>query len=113
MLASVLLVIALRAMPKLAVARTRPYMLLDEGVHEVALRGPNERPWRSFPSGHTANVVALARALARCWPETRLPAYAVAATVALARMLRGAHYPSDALTGVLAEAIVDRLFPPD
>jgi len=44
-----------------------------------------------------------------CRPETRLPAYAVAVTVALARVLRAAQHPSD----VLAEAIVDRMFPPD
>ncbi len=65
MLASILLVTALKATLKLVVARTRPHMLLDKGVHEVRLLGPNEKPWRSFPSGHTANSVVLARALAR------------------------------------------------
>jgi membrane-associated phospholipid phosphatase len=117
MLASILLVTALKAPLKLVVARTRPHMLLDQGVHEVRLLGPNEKPWRSFPSGHTANSVVLARALARYWPEARLPAYALATAVALARVSRGAHYPSDVLAGVLigvlAETIVDRMFPLD
>jgi membrane-associated phospholipid phosphatase len=117
MLASILLVTALKAPLKLVVARTRPHMLLDQGMHEVRLLGPNEKPWRSFPSGHTANSVVLARALARYWPEARLPAYALATAVALARVSRGAHYPSDVLAGVLigvlAETIVDRMFPLD
>ncbi len=117
MLALALLVTAFKAALKLVVARTRPHMMLDGGVHEVRLLGPNEKSWRSFPSGHTANGVVLARALARYWPKAQLPAYAFAAAVALARVLRGAHYPSDVLAGVLigvlAEAIVDRVFPPD
>jgi hypothetical protein len=104
MLASILLVTALKATLKLVVARTRPHMLLDEGVHEVRLLGPNEKPW-------------LARALAGYWPKARLPAYALATAVALARVSRGAHYPSDVLAGVLigvlAEASVDRVFLPD
>jgi membrane-associated phospholipid phosphatase len=107
MLTSVLLATVLKATLKLVVARTRPHMLLDKGVHEVRLLGPNEKSWRSFPSGHTVNSVVMARALARYWTEARLPAYVLAAAVALARVSRGAHYPSDVLAGVLIGVLAE------
>ena len=85
-----MLATVLEAMVKLIVARTRPHLLLDEGVYEVGLLGPNEKSWRSFPSGHVAGSVALARS--------------------------GHTLPSDLLAGALigtaAETIVARLFPP-
>ena len=60
--------------------------------------------------------MALARAVARCWPRARPWAYAGAAAVGMVQVPRGAHYPSDvlagALIGVAAEAVVNRLFPP-
>ena len=115
MLASVVLASALEAMVKLIVARTRPHLLLDEGVYEAGLLGPNEKSWRSFPSGHVAGSVALARSVARGWPRASIAAYTGAAAVALTRLPRGTHYPSDLLAGALigtaAETIVARLFP--
>jgi len=116
LVASLAVVTAIKAAAKRAVSRTRPNVLLDEGVYRVEPLGPDEGPWHSFPSGHTAGAVALARAIARCWPEAALPAYGAAAAVALVQVPRGAHYPSDVLAGavigVAAEAIVNRLFPP-
>jgi membrane-associated phospholipid phosphatase len=115
LLASVALVTLLKAATKGMLSRTRPNVLLDEGVYQVEPLGPDEGPWHSFPSGHTAGAVALARAVARCWPGARLPAYGVAAAVGLVQVPRGAHYPSDVLAGLLAgiaaEALVNRLLP--
>ena len=113
MLASHLLATWVKSGIKHVVARTRPHVLLDEGRYELKPLGPDEGPWNSFPSGHTAGSVAVARALARVYPDARLPAYAAASAIALVQIPRAAHYPIDvmagALVGLAAEAAVDRL----
>ena len=113
MLASFLVATGIKGGLKRLVSRTRPNVLMDEGRYEVRPLGPDEGPWHSFPSGHTAGSVAVARALARAYPEARVPAYGAAAAVALLQIPRGAHYPSDVAAGVLiglgAEAAVERL----
>jgi membrane-associated phospholipid phosphatase len=98
---------------KRLVARTRPNVLLQEGRYEVEACGPDEGPWHSFPSGHTAGSVAVSRAAARIYPEARTAAYTAAAAIALVQIPRGAHYPADvaagAIVGLVAEAAVDRV----
>ena len=115
LVASVALATLLKGAVKRALSRTRPNVLLDEGLYRVEPLGPDMGPWHSFPSGHTAGAVALARAVVRCWPAARWPAYAGAAAVGLVQVPRGAHYPSDVLAGVVvgvaAEAVAHRLFP--
>src|SRR4051812_4856553 len=115
LVASVALATLLKGMVKRALSRTRPNVLLDQGRYRVEPLGPDEGPWHSFPSGHTAGGVAMARAVARCWPSIRWPAYVGAAAVGMAQVPRGAHYPSDVLAGVVlgvaAEAVVHRLLP--
>ena len=68
-------------------------------------------PTSSFPSGHTAAAVALYGAWALlAWQRSRsaplrglltLLAIAVPTAVALSRMYRGMHYPTDVLAGAL------------
>ncbi|MFL5336261.1 MAG: phosphatase PAP2 family protein [Geminicoccaceae bacterium] len=115
MAASVALATLLKGTVKRALSRTRPNVLLDQGRYRVEPLGPDEGPWHSLPSGHTTGSVALARAVARCWPSIRWPAYVGAAAVGMAQVPRGAHYPSDVLAGVVlgvaAEAVVHRLLP--
>jgi membrane-associated phospholipid phosphatase len=115
LVASVALATLLKGTVKRALSRTRPHVLLDEGRYQMEPLGPDEGSWHSFPSGHTAGGVTLARAVARCWPSAWRPAYAGAAAVGIVQVPRGAHYPSDVLAGVVigvaAEAIVHRLFP--
>ncbi len=93
------------------VARTRPNVLVDEGRYAVEPFGPDEGPWHSFPSGHTAGSVAVARAVGRAYPQARTAAYAGAAAVALVQIPRGAHYPADiaagTVVGVVAEAAIN------
>jgi membrane-associated phospholipid phosphatase len=93
------------------VARTRPNVLVDEGRYAVEPFGPDEGPWHSFPSGHTAGSVAVARAVGRAYPQARTAAYAGAAAVALVQIPRGAHYPADvvvgAAVGVAAELAIN------
>jgi membrane-associated phospholipid phosphatase len=111
MLAGVALTTAVKGAIKLLIARTRPSKALEDGRYEARLLGPNEGPWNSFPSGHTANAVAVARAVARAYPGARAPAYAAAAAAALIQVPRGAHYPIDVAAGALigwaSEAAVD------
>ncbi len=111
MLGSVLLATWIKTGLKRLVARTRPNVLLDDGRYELEAFGPDEGSWQSFPSGHTAGSVAVARALGRVYPQARTAAYAGAAAVALVQIPRGAHYPADvvggAVVGVIAEAAIN------
>lgn len=112
MLASVLLATALKTALKNSVTRTRPHVLIDDGAYEFGTSGPDDGDWQSFPSGHTADAAAAARALTRVFPQTSVPAYGLAAVVAAVQIPRAKHYPLDvaagALVGLAAEAIVDR-----
>lgn len=112
MLGSLVLATLIKTALKHIVARTRPNVLLEEGRYEAEALGPNEGAWHSFPSGHAAGSVAVARAVARVYPKARTVAYAGAAAVALIQVPRGAHYPTDvaagALVGAVAEAVVNR-----
>lgn len=113
LLVSVALATAMKDGIKRVVARTRPYVLAQEGRYEAKLLGPSDKDHNSFPSGHTADAVAAARAVARVWPEARVPAYGAAAAVAAIQIPRCAHYPSDiavgALVGLAAEALADAI----
>ena len=86
---------------KRLVHRTRPNVLIDTGLYARGLVGANYGPWQSFPSGHSALTVGVARAAVRAYPNVRSAAYAGAVGIAVAQILRGAHYPSDVLVGSL------------
>ena len=111
MLGSLILATWIKTGLKRLVARTRPNLLLDEGRYELKPFGPDEGPWHSFPSGHTAGSVAVARAVVRAYPQAQTAAYTGAAAVALVQIPRGAHYPADvvvgAAVGVIAEAVIN------
>ena len=115
LLASVALATAIKTAIKRTVVRTRPHVLADEGRYETGLMGSTDGPFSSFPSGHTADAVSAARAVARVYPGAGMPAYGAAASIAVIQIPRCAHYPSDiaagALIGLAAEAAVDRLWP--
>ncbi len=97
---------------KRAVARTRPHVIADGRPYEASFERRLESEFSSFPSGHTADAVAAARAVARVFPDWRGPAYGAAGAIAAIQIPRCAHYPSDvtagALVGLAAEAAVDR-----
>jgi membrane-associated phospholipid phosphatase len=113
LLLSVAIATALKTGAKTLFARTRPYVLHNEGRYETELLGPVDKDHNSFPSGHTADAVAAARSLARTFPEARKPAYAGAAAIGLIQVPRGAHHPLDvaagALVGLAAEALADAI----
>ena len=54
----------------------------------------------SFPSGHAAASFAVAAVLARRFPRARWLLYGAASVVALSRVARGSHFPTDVLAGV-------------
>lgn len=111
-LAAVLLATAAKHAIKASVTRSRPHRLLDEHRYRRSAGGSDQKADQSFPSGHTADAVAAARAVSRAIPEAAVPAGAFALLAAIAQPLRAAHYPSDvaagAIVGLLAELLVDR-----
>lgn len=115
MIASGVLAAATKTSVKRVVHRTRPNVLMDEGLYRKGWFGPNVGPWQSFPSGHAAMSVAVASAASRAYPEIRGVATAAALGVVAAQVLRGAHFPSDvtagALVGFTAEAVAHRFGP--
>jgi undecaprenyl-diphosphatase len=82
---------------KLIVDRGRP----DAGLHEVVVYGP-VATGLGFPSGHAA-VAALIVTVAAPYLTRRAAAAAwiAAGVIAFTRVLIGAHYPLDALGGLL------------
>jgi membrane-associated phospholipid phosphatase len=55
----------------------------------------------SFPSGHTTASFAVATVLARRFPWSAPLCFAIAAFVALSRVLRGSHFPTDVFGGAV------------
>ncbi|MDO6562734.1 phosphatase PAP2 family protein [Amphritea sp. 1_MG-2023] len=55
----------------------------------------------SLPSGHAAAAFVFATLLSVYYPAFMLPAYTLAALIALARVFLGVHYPSDIIAGAL------------
>lgn len=57
--------------------------------------------WDSFPSGHSAATFAVATVLAKRFPVVGPLCISVAAFVALSRVLRGSHFPTDVVGGAV------------
>ncbi len=104
-----------KAVIKANVDRARPKLFSDREDHRPKPGDTDEGPQNSFPSGHTAGAVAVARAVAREYPDAAGPAYAGAAAVAAIQVPRGTHFPIDvavgAVIGLIAEAVVTRVLP--
>lgn len=113
-LASLWLATQIKGRIKSAVVRTRPHKLLDEGHYETGVNGPDEHDYNSFPSGHTADAVAAARAIGRVAPDARGPVMAAAGIVGLVQVPRAKHHLTDvlagAVVGLVAEAAVNAVF---
>ena len=116
MLGAELLATWIKTRIKRRVDRTRPHVVDDGGDYEMRPGSSRESEDSSFPSGHTAGAVTVARAIARVYPEHRTAAYVTATAVALIQIPRSKHYPSDvaagAAIGIVAELAVDAVFGP-
>lgn len=88
---------------KPVIGRVRPF------VDHVEYREIGVRPdTASFPSGHAATAAAGALAFARVWPAAAIPAWTLAAIIAISRVALGVHFPSDILAGFLLGALLAR-----
>lgn len=98
MLASHAVATGIKTLVKHSVDRTRPEKAQKSG-HRFEQGRSGDHDETSFPSGHTAGAVAIARAVARDHPAAALPAYGTAGAVAVALVPSGKHYPIDTLAG--------------
>lgn len=56
----------------------------------------------SFPSGHTSSMMGIMTAIAILKPKYRWPCFVVAVLFGSARVIEGAHFPSDVIGGLIA-----------
>lgn len=113
MLAAHLLATAVKTAIKHRFDRARPSKALDDGHARFERGESHDHQLNSFPSGHTAGAVAVARAAAREIDGAALPAALGAGAVAAIQPAAGNHYLSDVIVGGaigwLSEAVVDAL----
>ncbi len=83
---------------KHSLSRPRP-RLMDTTSWEI---GPTlESGLDSFPSGHTSGSFSVAMIFAYYFPKGRLVWFGLASFVALCRVIKGSHFPTDVLGGLL------------
>ncbi|MGH7233729.1 MAG: phosphatase PAP2 family protein [Nitrospiraceae bacterium] len=83
---------------KHAIGRPRPRFMHGESPF---LLGPSfQSGLDSFPSGHASASFAVATVVARHFPKTGWVFYSLASLVALSRIVRGSHFPTDVMAGV-------------
>ena len=81
--------------------RPRPYQ-----VHQVIVLGERPLDHFSFPSGHTLHAVMVTITLGYIQPLLLILMLPFTILVALSRMVRGLHYPSDVIVGAIIGASV-------
>ena len=86
---------------KRRIDRTRPHSASSPAERRVKPGRHTAKTKTSFPSGHSGGAVAVARALAREYPEHQAPALAAAGAVAVMQVPRLNHYPTDIAAGML------------
>ena len=97
--------------------RTRPHTAKSGREQTVKPGQHTAKAKTSFPSGHSAGSVAVARAFGREYPQLQAPALAAAAIVGGLQVPRLAHYPTDVAAGMIlgavSEAIANLILPGD
>lgn len=91
--------------------RVRPRAADDRSDAKIKKGDHSSKEMTSFPSGHSAGAMAVARAFSREFPEYAPAAIAAATVLAWVQVPRSAHYPSDVAAGLAlglaAEKAVD------
>ena len=105
MLAAELLATGMKSFVKHRIDRTRPHVEEDGGTYAMAPGDDPAPEANSFPSGHTAGAVAVARAFAREYPEHAVAAYVTAGVMAAVQVPRCKHYPTDLAAGAAVGAV--------
>jgi undecaprenyl-diphosphatase len=105
---------ALKNVVKGRVERSRPDHAKDRDDRKLRKGKRTTKAVTSFPSGHSAGSIAVARAFTREFPEHSTPALGIAVTIAGAQVPRCSHYVTDVAAGLavgaVAEAIVNGLW---
>ncbi len=113
MLASHLLATAVKNVIKRNIERTRPHSVQEGKPYKLKTGDDRSHDYSSFPSGHTAGAVAVARAAARVYPDATPQLAAAATGIGALQIPIGKHYGSDvavgAIVGLVSEAVVDRV----
>ncbi|MXP42481.1 phosphatase PAP2 family protein [Altererythrobacter soli] len=94
-------------MIKERIIRSRPRHARTEAEQEPRPGRDERKEQSSFPSGHTAGAVAVARAFSAEYPEHRQAVIRGAGLVALARVPGCAHYPTDIAAGAFIGAVAE------
>ncbi len=99
---------------KASIDRTRPEKAIEDGNAKFEPGNSDDHDQTSFPSGHTAGAVAVARAASRDIGGAGGPAALISGAVAAAQPVTGKHYLSDLVVGAavgwIAEALVSAVF---
>jgi undecaprenyl-diphosphatase len=97
---------ALQLCVKGRIRRARPCARTGPRHFEVGPLGWFRSDRFSFPSGHALNAFAIGSVVALAFPPAAVPVLAVAASVAVSRVVLGLHWPSDVLTGALVGLLI-------
>lgn len=99
---------------KASIDRTRPEKAIEDGGGRFEPGHTHDHDQNSFPSGHTAGAVAVARAASRDIDGAGGPAALITGAIAAAQPANGKHYLSDLVVGAavgwIAEALVSAVF---
>lgn len=99
---------------KTRVDRTRPRSAGNNGQRKLRPGKRTDKETTSFPSGHSAGSLAVARAFSREFPDYAAPALGAASAVGAAQVPRYSHYATDVaagfMVGLAAEAATDAVW---
>ncbi|MEI8300312.1 MAG: phosphatase PAP2 family protein [Chlamydiota bacterium] len=98
MVASLILTNALVRVVKVFFGRSRPDMLLTDGIYHLKMIS-FQRIFSSLPSGHAATIAAIMGFLAARHPRYALLYILGSIAISLCRVFIGAHYLTDILVG--------------
>ncbi len=94
---------------RLTTGRTRPRATAEQGWYGPRHDGKwliGQADFNSFPSGHTATAVGFAGVILFTSPAWGVPLMIAALSVAVSRILLGAHHPSDVVTAAIVSLAV-------
>jgi membrane-associated phospholipid phosphatase len=98
-----------KSLTKGLVHRSRPHVLMDEDRYKAGSGGSDDKPEQSFPSGHTAGSIAVARAVSRNYPRAGAAAGILTVAIGASRLAKGAHWPLDVLGGAVIGLAAEKI----